>query len=185
MQKMLELVLEKHNKELELLKYRHKEELELQKANYENVINKGREALLLANRIRWDESGKYFSLKDFCRNTRDLLFLKEDGLKQYYASVGVLKKEKDKYIPNNEYAILVDNELFIEYSCLRKLIAVRSMIFFGEENVIDTMLQNFKENSDLITEQMGNTVYVECKQRSEEFKNHRENVNHIENREVK
>ena len=179
MEKLLQTVLEKHNSEIELLKYKHKEELDSVINECENKILEAKKEALESNRIKWDETKKYFSIKDFCRNTRDLLFIKEDSLKQHYMSVGILRKENNKYVPNNESAKLVENEVYIEYSQLRKLLAIRSMIFFDSE-VMDNILSNFRENLDIITEQMGNTVYVDCKQRSEEFKAHRENIHFIE-----
>jgi hypothetical protein len=175
MEKMLQSVLEKHNSEVELLKYKHKEELAKIEDLYKNKLLAMKTETSELNRIRWDESKKYFSIKDFCRNTRDLLFIKEDSLKQHYLSVGILKKENDKYVPNNKSAKLVENEVYVEYSQLRKLLAVRSMIFFDCETM-DNILNTFRENSDIMTEQMGSTVYVDCRQRSEEFRNHRESI---------
>lgn len=52
---------------------------------------------------------------------------------------------------------------------------LRALIFLGENENIDEAVNIYKKNKKVLIEQMANTVYVECKQRSVEFKEHREN----------
>lgn len=129
-----------------------------------------------ATHIKWDKTGEYYNLKDFCRVTRDLLFIKETELKQWLFQQGVLKNENNKYTPNNDICTLIDNELYIKYEFIRnKILLLRSLVFLGDEDLLKGIVDKYRDDKKIIVEQMANTVYVECKQRSVEFKEHREN----------
>ena len=150
-----------HSKVLENLNIEHKKEL-----NKTHII-------------RWDSSKKFFNLSDFCRNMRGILFIKETELKQYFETRGYLIREDDKYLANNDETIMVGNEIYVSNEILRMLMTIRGLVFIGDDIAIDEMVGSFKDNKDLLIEQMSNTVYVQCKQKSEEFKAHRENIHYL------
>lgn len=135
------------------------------------------------NLIRWDKTGEYYNLKDFCIASKYIFFFKENELKQYLLNMGVLEKENDKYVPNKKdnTAILIDNEIYIKYTYIRNhLILLRSLVFMGYGETLTNIVKDLKSSYDILTEKLGNTVYIECKQRSFEFRNCRENQNFIE-----
>ena len=100
-----------------------------------------------STRIRWDDTGKYYNLKDFCRITRDLLFIKENELKQWLKQQDILKIENDKYTPNCSICILVDGELYVSYEFIReKIMTLRALIFLGENENIDEAVNIYKKN---------------------------------------
>jgi hypothetical protein len=59
---------------------------------------------------------------------------------------------------------------------------LRSLIFVGDENEIQDMVDEYRDSKKVIVEQMANTVYVECKQRSLEFREHRDNKFFLESK---
>ncbi|MGL6025122.1 MAG: hypothetical protein ACRC0F_10965, partial [Cetobacterium sp.] len=135
----------------------------------------------ITHTIKWDSSKKYFNLSDFCRNTRGMLFIKESELKQYFESCGYLTKNAlGKYVVNNDETMELDGEIYVSHSILRRIMTIRGLICIGEDSDIDEMVSSFKNNKNLLVEQMANTVYVQCKQKSEEFKLHRENVHYMQ-----
>lgn len=159
-----------------LKEYELKSEIERLNNKIKNMEKEHSKYEVESTRIRWDDTGKYYNLKDFCRVTRDLLFIKENELKQWLKQQDILKIENDKYIPNCAICILVDGELYISYEFIReKIMTLRTLIFLGDNENIDEAINIYKKNKKVLIEQMANTVYVECKQRSVEFKEHREN----------
>lgn len=193
---MIEVVRQIWDSELEKVELKSNQKLQEIKLEYENKINSleleienlkksKKEEILKATMIRWDESGEYYNLSDFCRVSKCLLFIKETELKQWLAQQGFLKKENDKYIPSedNDVCIMIDNELYIKYEYIRNtILLLRSLIFVGDEDDIQDIVDDYKDSKKVIIEQMANTVYVECKQRSVEFREHRENKFFLENK---
>lgn len=179
-----------------------KEILEMQKTilKYENQLQKEREEskknierleqchikeLKKATSIRWIDNGKYYNLSDFCRVSKSIFFIKETELKQWLFQQGHLTQANDKYIPTVSGVCKVyDNELYIDYKFIRStIILLRSFIYVGEAEDIKTFFEAYQDNKPTIIEQMANTVYVECKQRSEEFKEYKENKYFVESKE--
>jgi hypothetical protein len=85
----------------------------------------------------------------------------------------ILDKDNGVYIPNKHSTIskCEDGELYVKDSYLRRLLALRSMTAIGSEKDLDTFVQKFNDKRDVIIETMANTVYVEYKQNSFEFRN--------------
>lgn len=179
-----------------------KEMLEMQKTilKYKNQLQKEREEakktierleqchikeLKKATSISWIDNGKYYNLSDFCRVSKYIFFIKETELKQWLFQQGHLIQINDKYIPTDSGVCkLHDNELYIDYNFIRgTIILLRSFIYVGETEDIQTFFETYQDNKPTIIEQMANTVYVECKQRSQEFREHRENKYFIDGRE--
>lgn len=198
-EKSLQLIQELWKKELEDVETRvlydalkEEKQYELKIKSLENEIKslkqKHKGELLQATRIKWDKTGKYYNLSDFCNVTRDLLFIKENELKQWLYQQEILTVENNKYIPNpnNNISILVDNELYIKYEFIRETImGLRTLVFLGDKHSIDTFVKNYKDNKQYVIEQMANTVYVECKQRSVEFQECKDNKFFIEKQDNK
>lgn len=176
--------------EIERIELRHKvellekeKEIEVLKKQLKTIKDECKISLLTATKIKWSDDGKYYNLKDFCRVTRDLLFINETNLKQYLYREGILTKQDDKYIPstNSTTCILIDNELYIEYSYIRKnILFLRTCIYLDKE--LERHVEMYENVKDSYLEKMANTVYVECKQRSEEFREHKENKFFIEDK---
>ncbi|MGL5099489.1 MAG: hypothetical protein ACRC6B_05570 [Fusobacteriaceae bacterium] len=183
MKRLLDLEMETHNRGIQDLKREHVSYVANLMKHHEMEITrlkaKHKEEIKNTHIIRWDESKKYFNLTDFCRNLKGLLFIKESEIKQYLLQTQVVKIENDNYVGNGEESITVDGELYISNEQLRKIILLRSLIFIGDDSLLDEAVNMFKENRDLVIEQMANTVYVKCKHKSEEFKAHRENVHYL------
>lgn len=191
---MIEVIKRMIENEIEKVELRGKIKLNEMKSEYEDRINdlqnkieqlkkSKKEEVLKANIIRWDESGAYYNLSDFCRVSKYLLFIKETELKQWLHQQGILKIEDEKYVPNNDICILIDNELYIKYEYIRNhIMFLRSLIFVGDEDEIQDMVDEYRDSKKVIVEQMANTVYVECKQRSLEFREHRDNKFFLESK---
>lgn len=191
---MIEVIKRMIENEIEKVDLKGKIKLNEMKSEYEDRINdlqnkieqlkkSKKEEVLKANIIRWDESGTYYNLSDFCRVSKYLLFIKETELKQWLHQQGILKIEDEKYVPNNDICILIDNELYIKYEYIRNhIMFLRSLIFVGDENEIQDMVDEYRDSKKVIVEQMANTVYVECKQRSLEFREHRDNKFFLESK---
>lgn len=198
-EKSLQLIQELWKKELEDVEtkilydaLKEEKQYELKIKSLENEIKslkqKHKGELLQATRIKWDKTGKYYNLSDFCNVTRDLLFIKENELKQWLYQQEILIIENNKYIPNpnNDICILLDNELYIKYEFIRnKIMLLRSFIFIGDINDIQYAVDKYQENKDVVLEQMSNIVYVECKQRSVEFQECKDNKFFIEKQDNK
>lgn len=81
--------------------------------------------------------------------------------------------------------IIFEGELYIKYSFIRKeLMTLRTLIFLGDNKIIDNIVKNYKDSKEVFIEQMANTVYVECKQRSEEFREHRDNKFFLDSKDI-
>lgn len=172
-----ELERRKIEKEIEELKEKHEKQLEELKQFYESRIEYEKNEAL---KIRTYEN-QYQNLSDFCRVTKNFFFFKENELKQYLLNKRVLKRDErsGKYIPASDKAVLVDNELFVDYEWLRsQLIFVRTMLYFDEYNY-EKAVDTFFKNKDEEVSNIANTVFVECKQRSKEFREHKENKYYI------
>ncbi|MGL6024529.1 MAG: hypothetical protein ACRC0F_07930 [Cetobacterium sp.] len=188
MENILKEVLSKHNDKIRLLCLEKENEISNMKAYYEEQLKLKDEkykAELLgkekSTRIRWDKTGKYFSLSDFCRNTKDILFIKEAEYKQYLFSKGILDKLDNNYFPKSESCVRFEGELYVSYSEIREMLLLRSLVYIGNSDVLDEFADSFFKNKDIMTEQLANTVYIECKTKSDEFRNHRDNVHYIHN----
>lgn len=191
---MIEVIKRMIENEIEKVELKGQIKLNEMKSEYEDRISdlqnkieqlkkSKKEEALKANIIRWDESGIYYNLSDFCRVSKYLLFIKETELKQWLHQQGILKIEDEKYVPNNDICILIDNELYIKYEYIRNhIMFLRSLIFVGDENEIQDMVDEYRDSKKVIVEQMANTVYVECKQRSLEFREHRDNKFFLESK---
>ena len=46
----------------------------------------------------------------------------------------------------------------MDYSLLREMLAIRSLVFFGEGDVMKDMMNNYSSSKDIITERLGETV---------------------------
>lgn len=198
-EKSLQLIQELWKKELEDVETRILYDALKEEKQYESKIKsleneikflkqKHKDELSQATRIKWDKTGKYYNLSDFCNVTRDLLFIKENELKQWLYQQEILIIENNKYIPNpnNDICILLDNELYIKYEFIRnKIMLLRSFIFIGDINDIQYAVDKYQENKDVVLEQMSNIVYVECKQRSVEFQECKDNKFFIEKQDNK
>lgn len=103
-----------------LKEYELKSEIERLNNKIKNMEKEHSKSLVDSTKIRWDDTGKYYNLKDFCRITRDLLFIKENELKQWLKQQDILKIENDKYTPNCSICILVDGELYVSYEFIRE-----------------------------------------------------------------
>ncbi|MGL6023200.1 MAG: hypothetical protein ACRC0F_01155, partial [Cetobacterium sp.] len=68
--------------------------------------------------------------------------------------------ENGGYIGNGVDSIDIDGELYVSIEQLRKILTLRSLVLIGEDDRIDKVVSNFKNNKDLLVEQMANTVYV-------------------------
>lgn len=133
---------------------------------------------LEALKMRLSECRKYCNLKDFCRISTSLLFIKEDELKQWMYQQGFLVRTENKYIANKEsdICIMVDNEIYVKYEFIRKhILLLRTLVYIGDSDSVNTIIDDFEENKETIIEQMANTVYVSYKQNSNEFKHHKDN----------
>lgn len=184
----MELIVKVVQNEFERLDLKYKSKITELENTIKELKKEHQNELLNATHIRWDESGKYYNLKDFCRVSRDLLFIKETELKQWLNQQEILKIENDKYVPNDssDICILIDNELYIKYSFIREeLMTLRTLIFLGDNKIIDNIVKNYKDSKEVFIEQMANTVYVECKQRSEEFREHRDNKFFLDSKNTK
>ena len=120
--------------------------------------------------------------------SRDLLFIKENQLKQWLYQKEILLSENNKYIPNpdSDICILVDNELYIKYEFIRnKIMLLRSFIFIGSIDDIKSAVDTYKNDKDVLLEEMSNTVYIECKQRSVEFQECKDNKFFLEKQDNK
>ena len=191
---MIEVIKRMIENEIEKVELKGQIKLNEMKSEYEDKINdlqnnieqlkkSKKEEVLKANIIRWDESGTYYNLSDFCRVSKYLLFIKETELKQWLHQQGTLKIEDEKYVPNNDICLLIENELYIKYEYIRNhIMFLRSLIFVGDENEIQDMVDEYRDSKKVIVEQMANTVYVECKQRSLEFREHRDNKFFLESK---
>lgn len=193
---MISVIQKIWDSELEKVELKGKQKLQEIKTEYENKISSleleienlkksKKEEILKSTMIRWDESGEYYNLSDFCRVSKCLLFIKESELKQWLNQQGILKIENEKYIPNenSDICILIDNELYISYKFIReKIMCLRTLVFLGDDESIDRIVNIYKDKKDAIIEQMANTVYVECKNRSLEFREHRDNKFFLENK---
>ena len=186
----LKTIESKHNLEIAKLKYENEKLIKKMNDIEEHYLKKEKEMILAyensSNKIRWDESGEYYNLKDFCIASKFILFFKENELKQYLLECNHLVKDKNngKYIPNldSDICILIDGEIYIKYSFIRSnLMFLRTAIFIGNNDEMKKLSKIFYDNQDILTEKMGNTVYVDCKQRSHEFRNCRENKYFIGN----
>ncbi|MGL4999928.1 MAG: hypothetical protein ACRC5T_13275, partial [Cetobacterium sp.] len=184
MERILDLAREQYRREIEDLKRKYDDRIVGLKAEHSRVMEKVSKEhkieLEKTHTIRWDGSKKYFCLTDFCRNMRGVFFIKETELKQYLLQTDVLSSENGGYIGNGVDSIDIDGELYVSIEQLRKILTLRSLVLIGEDDRIDRVISNFKNNKDLLVEQMANTVYVQCKQKSEEFKLHRENVHYMQ-----
>lgn len=177
--KTLQLEIDRLKNELSKKELEYKKNMTDQHIEHQNDLKK-------ATLIRWSEDGKYYNIKDFCFVGRHIFFIKATELKQWLYQQGILDKINDKYIPNENSDIckLIDNELYIQYSFIRnKIVFLRSLIFMGDIENINEIVKTYKDNKDMVIEQMANTVYVECKQRSEEFKEYKENKYFVESKE--
>lgn len=184
----MELIIKVIESEMERIDLKYKSKITELENTIKELKQENKNILLNATHIKWDDTGKYYNLKDFCRVSRDLLFIKETELKQWLNQQEILKIENDKYVPNDssDICILIDNELYIKYSFIREeLMALRTLIFLGDNKVIDNIVKNYKDSKEVFIEQMANTVYVECKQRSVEFREHRDNKFFINNKDIK
>lgn len=189
----METIIKVIKSEMEKVELKHKVELYEKekeilnlKKEIEELKNNNKLNLLKANRIRWSEDGKYYNLSDFCRVTKDLLFINETSLKQFLLQEGVLIKQNDKYIPTDDIdtCILIDNELYIDYDYIRGTIMfMRTCIYLDEE--LKSYIKVYNKNQDVLREKMSNTVYIDCKQRSKEFQRCKENKFFIKDNEVK
>lgn len=181
METIIEII--KHEIERIKLKYkveindRDREILELKnkiaKLKKENKIK-----LIKSTKIRWSEDKRYYNLSDFCRVSRDILFINETNLKQYLETEGILIKKDNKYIPSNttDLCIFVNNELYIDYSYIRNhIMFLRTCIYLDKDESLEDFIQIYYTHKDILCEKMSNTVYVECKQRSKEFSKCKEN----------
>lgn len=171
--------------EISELKHRLNEKEQETEHKIKELIELNKIELLNATSIKWSKDGRYYNLRDFCRVTKHLFFIKETELKQWLFQQEILEKSNDLYIPRkgNDICKIIDNELYIEYSFIRKkIVLLRSLIFIGDSDNIDKTVKSYKENKSIAIEQMANTVYVECKQRSEEFREHKENKFFVEDK---
>lgn len=172
--------MEKEKMELEIEKL--KKEKEEIKDIYENKIK-----IAVHNATRIRNYNGYQNLSDFCRTTKDFLFFKENELKQYLTKIGFLvRDENNKYVPNknNKECILVDGELYIDYNWLREeLIFIRTMLYF-DKDLYELKYKQFENRKETIVNDIANTVRVECKQRSKEFREHKENMHYVENKKI-
>ncbi|MGL5961238.1 MAG: hypothetical protein ACRCZ0_04740 [Cetobacterium sp.] len=122
--------------------------------------------------IKRDVSGKYMNLCDFCRVTKSLLAIDLNGIKQYLHMNKVLVRNGEKYVPSNSsIATLVDGELYVAETYIRQLLLIRSFTAIGNCETITRMLDKFECKKEVIMEGLSNTVFVEYKQNSYEFRN--------------
>lgn len=184
----MELIIKVIESEMERIDLKYKSKITELENTIKELKQENKNILLNATHIKWDDTGKYYNLKDFCRVSRDLLFIKETELKQWLYKQEILKIENDKYIPNDnsDICIIFEGELYIKYSFIRKeLMTLRTLIFLGDNKIIDNIVKNYKDSKEVFIEQMANTVYVECKQRSEEFREHRDNKFFLDSKNTK
>ncbi|MGL4998394.1 MAG: hypothetical protein ACRCZ9_08665 [Fusobacteriaceae bacterium] len=127
--------------------------------------------------IRKDCSEMYVNLDDFCRVTKDLLAVEKNKLKQYLLKSGILCRDEIKgvYVPNKNdsqfNAKIQDGMLYIKDSYIRKMLAIRSFTAIGDETSLEWFFKSFTKKRDILIENMSNTVFVEYKQNSYEFRN--------------
>ncbi|MGL5962188.1 MAG: hypothetical protein ACRCZ0_09600 [Cetobacterium sp.] len=146
---------------------------------YESKIYSLKDKLNKATVIRKSECGGFINLSDFCRVQKDFLEINEDNFKQYMLSKGFLtRNENDKYIPSatSTVAIMIDSDLYINNRYARQMLLMRSMIFVGDDNVLNDMFELFQADKNRIIEQIGSTVYVDYRQKSYEFRALSENA---------
>ncbi len=95
---MIEIIKDLWEKEMEVVKAKHllkenelRQEINTLNDKIKSMEKECNKKVEEATHIKWDKTGEYYNLKDFCRVTRDLLFIKETELKQWLFQQGVLK----------------------------------------------------------------------------------------------
>lgn len=150
----------------------------LLEAENKRLIEENKMSVNNAIKLRLSKRSKYCSLKDFCRISTYLLFIKETELKQWLFQQGYLVKEGDKYVSNNQYdvCIMVGDEVYIKYEFIRKQVfLLRTLVYIGDSEDVRDLVDEFDDKKEAIVEQMANTVYVSYKQKSHEFRDHKSN----------
>lgn len=102
----MELIIKVIENEMERIDLKYKSKITELENTIKELKQENKNILLNATHIKWDDTGKYYNLKDFCRVSRDLLFIKETELKQWLYKQEILKIENDKYIPNDNSDIM-------------------------------------------------------------------------------
>ena len=180
---MIEIIKQLLDKEKE---YQTKiKELEIKNIQLEQKINVIKDEVLTLR--LYGDKNQYCSLEDFCRITKNIYYIKAQQLKQWLYQQDILDRYNDKYIPNknSNICILYNSELYIKYEYIRKnILLLRDFIYTSNKDEVLDLLGQFFNQQDILTEEIGNTVYVAYKQNSNEFRKCKGNKFSISNTET-